>query len=63
MAKLSAHGEPFAVVLAAGGIIALMPDGITLRRTPERPWKLFRRVKQGVDVATWRANKEARLAE
>jgi hypothetical protein len=63
MAKISAHGEPFAIVLAAGGIVAFMPDGVTLRRTPERPWKVFRRLKAGHSLPDWRAKKERRLAD
>jgi len=63
MAKLSAHGTPFATVLAAGGIVAFFPDGVTLRRTPERPWKVFRRLKPGYSLAEWRAKKENGLRE
>lgn len=63
MAKKSAHGEPFATYLAHGGLCAVFPDGVTLRRTPASGYKVFRKIKAGVSLEQWRANKESKLVD
>lgn len=64
MAKKSAHGEPFATYLGNYGLLAVFPDGVTLRRTPlSNGWKEYRRKKATVPLDQWRSQKEQRIAE
>jgi hypothetical protein len=62
MAKISAHPTAFETYLDAGGLCAVCPDGVTLRRTPASGWKVFRKAKTDRPLSVWREHKEQALA-
>lgn len=63
MAKLSAHGEEVIRYLSfkRRGLISVRSDGTLLRRDPwSGGWKLHARIKPGVDLERWIADRKAR---
>lgn len=65
MAKISAHGKAFAVVLSpsTGRLFSFHEDGVTLVKSVHSPvWKLHARLKAGNDLAAWKERRLAKLA-
>lgn len=59
MAKLSSHGNELFRYLSLKhrGLIAVMEDGVILRRTPFTGWKVYMRKKKEVPLQEWRQTK------
>lgn len=63
MASLKAHGTELYRFFSPkrGGLMAVMSDGVTLRKTPlSSGWKIYSRKKPEVSMADWRASVDRR---